>query len=124
MESNILDSCAKGDSGLISCTKGPDGSKSDPAGDGMESNELATGVEGDPDDIGNATDGAECECNTELDNKCFQFLPDNSTNECFYPTLKSLGISIDLSIPDNHDYVKKLLGELISLHSNFHTSTD
>ena len=108
MESNILESCAKGDSELISCTKGPDGSKSDPAGDGMESNELATGAEGDPDDIGNATDGVECD--PELDNKSFQCLPDNSTNECFYPILKSLGISIDQSIPDNHDYVKKIAG--------------
>ena len=131
MESNKFESYAEGDSEFTKLTKGgPDGAKSDPSGDGMESNELATGAEGDPDEIGNeTTDGTECDPDkAELDNEetkpFFQSIHDNSTSECFYPILKSLGISIDLSIPDNHEYVKKMLGELVSLQLNFHTSMD
>ena len=45
------------------------------------------------------------------------------TSECLYPILLSLGISTDLRIPENDQYVKSLLGELISLQTKSKIST-
>ena len=84
--------------------------------DGDADGDVGAGITDDDSDfnIGDerkATDEFERCVEAELGNS-------GENKNTHYPLLEKLGICTDMSIPKNYEYVKKLIGELVSLQSN------